>query len=149
MAHKTQRTLLNHLIEVCRDAERGFAVAARAVKAPELKRLFYTLAEDRRAFARDLLPHAQRLHGPAVAGGTSLAAAHRGWIRLRARLSGNPDRAVLVEAARGERFAAAAYDDAVTDRLPPDARALIEAQDLGVRVAGRLLRDAHVTEQRP
>lgn len=145
MAQKTQRTVLNHLVEVCRDAERGFAIAARTVKTAELKHLFYKLAEQRREFAQELLPHAQQLEGTPVADGTSLAALHRAWIRMRARLANNPDRAVLEEAARGERFAVAAYDEAVHDLLPADARELIEAQDLSVRVAERLMRDVDVT----
>lgn len=149
MAQKTQRTLLNHLIVMCRDAERGFRLAARSAKTPDLKRLFHRLAEQRREFAQELLPHAQGLEGAAVADGTSLAALHRAWIRLKAGLAGDRDRAVLEEAARGERFVAAAYDEAVVDRLPPDARDLIEAQDLSVRVAGRLIREATVTNQRP
>ena len=141
MAAKTQRTMLNHLVEVCHDAERGFAIAARTVKSRELKHLFYRLAEQRREFARELLPHALGLEGTPIARGASLAKLHRGWIRLKARLASDPDRAVLEETARGERFALAAYDDALNDRLPPEARHVIEAQDLSVRVAGRLIRD--------
>ena len=143
MTQKTQRTVLNRLIEVCRDAERGFAIAARTVKTPELKHLFYRLAEQRREFAEELLPHAQQLQGAPVADGTSLAVLHRAWIRVKAQLAGNPDRAVLEEAVRGERVAVAAYDEAVHDLLPADARGLIEAQDLSVRIAGRLMKDVH------
>jgi uncharacterized protein (TIGR02284 family) len=141
MAHKTERTVLNHLIEVCRDAERGFTAAAREVKAPELKQLLFRLAEQRREFAEALLPHAQRLGGTSVADGTRAATLHRAWMQLKAQLASNRDRAVLEETARGERFALAAYDEAVTELVPPDARELIEAQDLGVRVAGRLMRE--------
>jgi uncharacterized protein (TIGR02284 family) len=103
MAQKTQRTVLNHLIEVCRDAERGFAIAARTVKTPALKRLFYALAEQRREFAQELLPHAECLDGAAVAKGSSLAMLHRAWIRVKGRLAATPDRAVLEEVWRGER----------------------------------------------
>jgi len=143
MAEKTQRTVLNHLIEVCRDAERGFATAARTAKRPALKYLFYTLAEQRRDFAQELLPHAERLEGAAVPDGSRLAMLHRAWIRVKARFAGDPDRAVLEEASRGERVSVAAYDDAVTDRLPPDARDVIAAQDLSVRVAGRRIKEHH------
>ena len=83
--------MLNHLIEVCRDGERGFAIAARTVKSRELKHLFYKLAEQRREFAGELLPHALELEGTAPAEGRSLAALHRAWIRVRARLAGDPD----------------------------------------------------------
>ena len=135
MAEHSERAVLNHLIEVCRDAERGFKTAAEEVQTPELRTLFLRLAEQRHQFADALLPHAQRLGGADVADGTSAAALHRAWIQVKAKLSANPERAVLEEAARGERFAVAAYDEAVHDILPPDTRDLVEEQDHDVRVA--------------
>lgn len=139
MAERTERAVLNRLIETCRDAERGFRAAAEEVTSPELKRLFLRLAEQRRSFAADLLPHAERLGGAAVGDGTNAATLHRAWIHLRARIASDPEQAVLDEAARGERFALQAYDEAVGDILPPEARDVVEAQDLGVRVARRMV----------
>jgi len=139
MAERTERSTLNHLIETCRDAERGLRVAADQVKSDELKRLFLGLAEQRHAFANDLLPHAQRLGGASVSDGTAAAAIHRAWIQVKARLASDPDQAVLEEAVRGERYALHAYDDAMTEMIPPDVRDLVEGQDLGVRVARRLV----------
>lgn len=139
MGERTERTVLNHLIETCRDAERGLRVAATQVKSPELRRLFLRLAEQRQSFADELLPHAQRLGGASPADGTATAAVHRAWIQVKARLASNPDRAVIEEAARGERYAVHAYDDAVADWIPPDVREIVEGQDLGVRVARRLV----------
>jgi uncharacterized protein (TIGR02284 family) len=139
MAERTERAVLNHLIETCRDAERGFLIAAEHVHAPELRRLFLKLANQRHEFADELLPHAQRLGGANAGDGTCAAAVHRAWLRVKARWTTNSDRAVLEEAARGERFALAAYDEAVHEVVPPDAREVIEAQDLGVRIAGRLV----------
>src|SRR5688572_15383488 len=139
MARKTERSVLQHLIETCRDAERGFRAAADEATAPDLKHLFLRLAEQRRRFAGRLLPLAQRLEGSAAGDGTTAAALHRTWMHLKANVAGNPDRAVLEEAARGERFALAAYDEAMHDLVAPDVRALIEAQDFSVRVACRLV----------
>ena len=139
MAERTERTVLNHLIETCRDAERGLLLAAGAVKSPEVKRLLTSLAEQRHAFANELLPHAQRLGGESAADGSAAAAVHRAWIQVKARLASDRDQAVLQEAARGERYALHAYDDAVADMIPPDVRDLVEGQDLGVRVARRLV----------
>jgi uncharacterized protein (TIGR02284 family) len=139
MPDRTERAVLNHLIETCRDAERGFLAAAEEVTSPELKRLFHRLAEQRRAFAADLLPHAQRLGGASVLDGTNRAKLHRAWIHMKARLASNPEQAVLAEAARGERFAVTAFDEAVCEMLPPDTRELVEAQELGVRVARRMV----------
>ena len=139
MAERTERTVLNHLIETCRDAERGLRVAADQVTSQELKRLFMRLAEQRRSFADELLPYAQRLGGGSAADGTAAAAVHRAWIQVKARLARNPDRAVLEEAARGERYAVHAYDDAIADWIPPDAREIVERQDRGLSMARRLV----------
>lgn len=139
MAEHTERSVLNHLIETCRDAERGLRVAADMVESLENRRLLLGLAEQRRAFADELLPHAQRLGGAATVDGTAAAALHRTWLQIKARVADDRDNAVLQEAARGERYAVQAYDDAVADMIPPDVRDLVEAQDLGVRVARRLV----------
>jgi uncharacterized protein (TIGR02284 family) len=139
MAERNERAVLNHLIETCHDAERGFLMAAEYAKNAEMRRLFYRLAEQRHEFVEELLPHAYRLGGPAEADGTGIAIVHRAWMQLRAQLASNPDRAILAEATRGEQHAQAAYDEAVQEVLPPDARELVEAQDLGVRVARRLV----------
>lgn len=137
MAERSERGVLNHLIETCRDAERGFRTAAEQVKTPELRTLFLRLADQRREFADALLPHAQRLGGADVHDGTNAGVLHRAIIKMRARLASNPEHAVLEEAARGERFAVAAYDDAMHDMLPPDTRDVVEAQDADVRAAAR------------
>jgi uncharacterized protein (TIGR02284 family) len=140
MARPAERAVLNHLIETCRDAERGFRTAAEHVNGAQLRTLFLNLADQRRQFAAALLPHAQRLGGAHVADGTTAAAVHRAWIHLKASIAVDPNRAVLTEAARGEHFAIATYDEAIQDILPPDARDLIEEQDLDVRAAAGEIR---------
>jgi uncharacterized protein (TIGR02284 family) len=139
MAERNERAVINHLIETCRDAERGLRMAAEHVTKPEMKRLFDRLAEQRHEFAEELLPHAHRLGGAADADGTGLATAHRAWMHLRARLESNAEHAIVAEATRAERYVETAYDEALQDVLSPDARKLVEAQLLGVRVAGRLV----------
>ena len=139
MAEHTERSVLNHLIETCRDAERGLRVAAENVDSPKTRRVLLGLADQRHAFADQLLPHAQRLGGAAVADGTRAAAVHRVWMQVKARIASDRDKAVLQEASRGERYAMHAYDDAVAEMIPPDVRDIVEAQDLGVRVARRLV----------
>ena len=140
MAQQTERAVLNHLIETCRDAERGFCTAAEHVNNPQLRTLFLKLAAQRRQFADALLPHAQRLGGADVSDGTGAAAVHRAWIHLKASIAADPNRAVLAEAARGERFAVRAYNNAIHDILPPDARDLVEQQDQDVRAAADEIR---------
>jgi uncharacterized protein (TIGR02284 family) len=139
MAERNELAVINHLIETCRDAERGFRMAAEHVTNPEIKRLFDRLADQRHEFAEELLPHAHRLGGAAEADGTGLATAHRAWMQLRARLESNAEHAIVAEATRAERYVQTAYDEALQDVLSPEARALVEGQLLGLRVAGRLV----------
>jgi uncharacterized protein (TIGR02284 family) len=140
MAQQSERAVLNHLIETCRDAERGFRTAAEHVNQAPLRTLFLKMADQRHQFADALLPHAQRLGGADVSDGTSAAAVHRAWIHVKSSIAADPNRAVLGEAARGERFAVAAYDEALHDILPPGVRDLVEAQEHDVRAAATEIR---------
>jgi len=57
---RTERGVLNHLIDTCRDGERGFRYAANHVENPAIKALFLDIAAQRGRFADDLTPHARR-----------------------------------------------------------------------------------------
>lgn len=135
MAERTERDVLNQLIETCKDGERGFRHAANHVNDASLKALFTEIASQRERFAADLLPHAQRLGGATESDGTTTAALHRGWMSIRDTLSGHDDKAIVREAERGEDAALAAYKDAVEGMLPPATRDLIELQYAEVRKA--------------
>jgi uncharacterized protein (TIGR02284 family) len=133
MAQRTERSVLNHLIDTCKDGERGFRYAADHVTESSLRELFLQIASRRERFAADLLPHAQRLGGATESGGTTAGVVHRGWMTLKDTLTGHNDDAIIREAERGEHAAVAAYKDAVEGMLPPTARDLIERQYTDVR----------------
>lgn len=128
MAERTEREVLSHLIEVCRDGERGFLAAAEHVSAPGLKSIFTELAKERARFAADLVPHLQRLGGHAEEDGTSTGTLHRGLIGLKGLVPGHHDHTIVIEAARGEHAALGAYWDALNGMLPPTVIDLVEAQ---------------------
>ena len=146
MAEHTEREVLEHLVEVCRDGERGFRVAAQYVRAPELKALFTELAEQRQQFALELEPHLNRLGGASGSRGTSTGAAvHRGWMNLKAHIPGHQDHTITTEAERGEHAAISAYDDALSGMLPPTAIGVVEAQRDELRATqGRIQAFDHV-----
>jgi len=127
MAVRTEHSVLNHLIETCRDGERGFHLAAGQVTTPALKALFNELADQRCAFANQLLPHAQRLGGEPPAEGTRAAALHRSWMDLKQAVV-HSDHAVLTEVRRGDTIAVQAYADAVNGLLPPATRDVVQRQ---------------------
>jgi uncharacterized protein (TIGR02284 family) len=140
MAERTEREALLHLIEICRDGERGFRAAAGAVTQPELKALFAELAGDRAQFAADLLPHLQRLGGMTDGEGTNAGALHRGWMNFKAHVPGHHDHAIVTETERGEHAALDAYDDALHGMLPPTVTSLIEAQQEAMHAAVERIR---------
>ena len=127
MADRTEREAIHHLIDICKDGERGFKAASAAVSDAKLKALFTELAAERARFAADLLPHLRRLGGIEDEG-TSAGALHRTWINLKAHVPGHHDHTIVAEAERGEHAALNAYYDALNGILPPTATELIEAQ---------------------
>ena len=129
MAERTERDAIHHLIDVCRDGERGFRAAAAAVSEPKLKALFNELADERARFAADLMPHLRRL-GDSAEGdeGTSAGALHRGWINVKSHVPGHNDHSIVAEARRGEQKAEEAYQEALNGMLPPTVVELIETQ---------------------
>ena len=140
MTDRSERAVLNHLIETCKDAERGFRHVAAHATNPEVKSLFLDIASQRGGFAADLLPHAQRLGGARDAEGTAGAALHRTWIDLRSALTRDDQVAVVEEAERGEHFSLGVYKDALEGMLPPTVRELVESQYEELRRTGGRLR---------
>lgn len=126
MAQITERAVLNHLIETCHDAERGFLSAAGHVGNPKLKALLEQMAAQRARVAADLAPHANRLGGDPAHDGTAGAALHRGWIDVKSRLRPHDDNAVLDEVERGDGVTLHAFQEALEGMLPPDTRDVIE-----------------------
>lgn len=126
MTESDPRTVLNSLIETCKDGERGLLHAAELVTSPALKTFFTDTASRRAQFAADLLPHAQRLGGTETADGTTGATLHRKWMDVRSALSGHDDRAVTSEAERGDSLTLQAFKSAVEGALPATVRDLVE-----------------------
>jgi uncharacterized protein (TIGR02284 family) len=133
MSERTERGTLNHLIEICRDGERGFRYAANHVRADDVKELFLEVAGQREQFAGELIPYAQRLGGHEEGDGTFAASLHRSWMGIRDAIAGHDETAIIREVERGESAALTAYQDAVNGMLPPTARDVIERQCEAVR----------------
>jgi uncharacterized protein (TIGR02284 family) len=133
MAEPTPRLVLNHLIETCRDSERGYRAAADLVEGPTLKAKLLEMAAERAQFAQELLPHAQRLGGDGAGDGTRAAAIHRRLMNLKSRLARHSDQTVFAEVLRGDFVTLRTYETAVQEVLPATVRDLVEAQEKKVR----------------
>lgn len=141
MADQNERLVLNHLIETCKDAERGFRHVAGHVTDPTVKSLFLDIASQRARFAAALLPHAQRLGGASTAEGSTAAALHRTWIDLRSAILRGDPVGVISEAERGEHFSRGVYAAALDGILPPTARELVENQFAELQRTAERLRE--------
>lgn len=134
-------SVLNELIETCKDGAKGFAEAAEKASSTELKTLFAKYSAQRSSFAADLDGQVMSLRGKPAESGHMAAAAHRGWIDLKTAFTGNDDKALLNECERGEDYAKKAYTDALKEDLPSDARAIVQRQAGEVKSAHDRVRD--------
>lgn len=135
MPDKDERSVMNHLIALCKDEEMALRYAADHVKDPAIKALIAEVAAERAQFATDLLAHALRLGGAAAADGTTRGALHRAWLAIKDAVIGSSDEAMIAEAEHDEDVALATYENTLNDMLLPTARDLIERQRTEIRAA--------------
>ena len=133
--------LLEELGATCRDGEEGFRQAAGDFEAPALREQFIKYAQLRAGLASELLGEVQRLGGEPTAAGRTTGAIHRGWVRLKAALTGFDDGAILSEAERGEDVTVDIYRKAMDRDLPPDTRAVLARQLADIEVVHHEIRD--------
>lgn len=125
-------SVVNELIETSRDGEKGFTKSAEEVKEPEIKSLFLKRAQYCGTAARELEEQARALGGEIEKGGSVSGAMHRGWVNVKASVTGHDTAAILAETERGEDYAKKVYEEALEEELPTGLRQLIERQYQGV-----------------
>ena len=129
---------LNDLIETCKDGEQGFRSAAESVGEEgdaELRTLFNTYAQQRARFSAELQNEVLRRGGdPAKAGHVS-AKFHRGWLSLKAAVSGKTETAIIAECEAGEQGTMRNYENVLKENLPADLLAVAETQYAEIRLA--------------
>lgn len=125
--------VLNELLEVTRDGEEGFERAMAEVDDYSVKQLLKDCAVSCHSSARELEDKVQHLGGQPEKSGSVAGAIHRGWVNLKAEVTGHDTKAVLIECERGEDYAKSRYKKALAeDELLPDVRWLIQNQYHGV-----------------
>ncbi len=128
-------SVLNNLIETCKDGEQGFKSAAESVKSAATKAKFLEYSAERAQMGRELQAEVRRLGGDPEKTGSTAGSVHRGWLDLKAVLTGHDDHAIVAEAERGEDVAKAAFEAALNESLPPSAQTLVQQQATKVRRA--------------
>lgn len=136
------RSTINNLIETLKDGEEGFRSSAEKLKNSAVRTQFLQYATERAQYAAELQSEVARIGGEPETSGSTSGAMHRGWINLKAALTGDSDHAILSEAERGEDIAVKNYRDALSKDLPSDIRAVIERQYKGLQFAHNTVRAA-------
>ena len=94
--------------------------------------MFLRRAQDCATSTADLQQRVARLGGNPDEGGSVAGAVHRGWVNLKAAVSGRTDLAILEECERGEDVAKARYRKALEETLAEDIRLVVQRQYDGV-----------------
>ena len=128
-------SVLNNLIETAKDGEKGFKSAAEGLKSPSVKAKFLEYSRERGQMASELQAEVRRLGGDPDKSGSMSGSLHRGWLDLKAALTGHDDHAVVAEAERGEDVAKSVYENALKENLPSSAQTLVQQQSVKIRRA--------------
>ena len=149
MTTETQQvsSVLNGLIETCKDGESGFRKAAADVKEASLQSLFSKYSTQRASYAGELQQLVSGLGEKPAAGEHLSAKLHRGWIGLKESVVDDKDRAIIFEAEAGEDAAMKNYNDALKQPLPPSVQAVVQRQFAGVQEAHGMIRDLKHSRQ--
>jgi uncharacterized protein (TIGR02284 family) len=141
-------SLLNGLIETCRDGQEGFKEAAEGVKRSDLKTMFYEYSQQRAEFAGVLQGLVRSLGGDPETEGSVSGAIHRGWIDLKSAITGGDDQSILNECERGEDSAKNTYSDALKLNLPADVTDILQQQYQSVLAAHNRVKEFRDSTQK-
>ncbi|MCU1301267.1 MAG: hypothetical protein JWQ87_1551 [Candidatus Sulfotelmatobacter sp.] len=128
-------SVLEELIQTCKDGQKGYLEASSKVKRTDLKTFFNQQAEERGRFASELEAELSRLgKGDKKLSGSVLGTLHRAWIDTKVSLGGD-DKTVLDWLEHGEDRAKDAYQKAVGGSLPASLMEIIRRQAASVLAA--------------
>jgi uncharacterized protein (TIGR02284 family) len=103
--------------------------------------LFNQRAAERRAALTKLQAEVGRLGGNPEDDGTTLAAAHYGFLDLKAAVTGRDDKAIIDEVERGEDHINAKYEALGNADLSPQVRQVIQEAYVSVKEGHDQMRD--------
>jgi uncharacterized protein (TIGR02284 family) len=135
MDQKDSIKVIEKLVEICKDGEKGYRDAAEHAKRSDLKSFFTTQSSERGRFARELQAILMKLgKTEKKESGTVAGALHRAWIDTKVGL-GSGDKSILQSVEKGEDEARDAYREAIGSPLPPEAADVVSRQARSIQTA--------------
>jgi uncharacterized protein (TIGR02284 family) len=127
-------SVVEKLIETCKDGQKGYRDAAEHATRPDLKTFFQEQSAERGRFAQELETLVTGKAGEKKESGSVAGAMHRAWIDVKANLGGG-DHTILESVEQGEDSAKEAYEKALASNLGPEVEAVVRRQAQSVRGA--------------
>jgi uncharacterized protein (TIGR02284 family) len=135
MNENNPMSVIEDLIETCKDGQKGYQDAASHVKRSDLKTFFNEQSLQRARFAGELQEERIRLgKSDKKDSGSVSAALHRAWIDTKVSM-GAGDKAILESVEAGEDRAKEAYQKAMTSDLPESIAQVVRRQAASVQAA--------------
>jgi uncharacterized protein (TIGR02284 family) len=129
------KTVLQNLIETCRDGETGYLHAAGLADDSQLKSYFQQQSLERARFRVELTDAITRLgEVDPDTSGSSAALLHRAWFELKDDFGGG-DHTLLESVEQGEDSAKHAYESALQKALPAGIEELVRNQYARVKAS--------------
>lgn len=140
-------SVLEELIQTCKDGQKGYQEAASKVKRTDLKTFFNEQSQERGRFAGELEGELNRVgeKGKKLSGSV-LGTLHRAWIDTKVGLGGG-DKTVLEWLEHGEDRAKDAYQKASSGSLPPNVAEIVRRQAVSVKQAHDKVKSLRDTAQ--
>jgi uncharacterized protein (TIGR02284 family) len=124
---KELASVLNDLIDICKNAEKGFQEAAEDTASAQISFYLKEYGNQRGRFATVLQGQVRALGFTPDRKGTLAGAMHRNWINIRSAIN-EKDETILSECQRGDERALKHYEQALLCDLPEDIRPIVEYQ---------------------
>jgi uncharacterized protein (TIGR02284 family) len=128
-------SVIEDLIETCRDGQKGYQDAASHTKRPDLKTFFNEQSLERARFAGELEAELIHLGKPdKKVSGSVGGTLRRAWIDTKVSLGGG-DKTILESVEAGEDNAKESYQKAITGDLPENIAQIVRRQAASVQRA--------------
>ena len=119
---------LNDLIATLRDAEEGYAKAAKGVHNTHLSNRLVDLSGERGKFADEIVGLVLNLGAEASKDAHFGGILHKGWVDLETRIRPKSEVEIVRECIAGEGETVKHFQHAVSVELPAEARSVVERQ---------------------